>query len=85
MLYRSLQQGAGSLNIKRLLLIKENQISQVKEFSVFPYMGRCKILASLKLSLSYASQLSGASIPHFSYRPSQLLGAYHSEWLLAVG
>ena len=28
-----LQQRAGSLNIKRLLLSKENQISQVKEFS----------------------------------------------------
>ena len=26
---------AGSLNIKRLLLIKENQISQVKQFSAF--------------------------------------------------
>ena len=34
-LYRSLQQGIGSLNIKRLLLIKENQIFQIKEFSVF--------------------------------------------------
>ena len=29
MLYRSLQQGASSPNIKRLLLTKENQISQV--------------------------------------------------------
>ena len=34
-LYRSLQQWIGSLNIKRLLLIKENQIFQVEEFSVF--------------------------------------------------
>ena len=30
-----LQQRAGSLNLKRLLQIKENQISQVKEFSAF--------------------------------------------------
>ena len=30
-----LQQRAGSLNVKRLLLIKENQIYQVKEFSTF--------------------------------------------------
>ena len=28
--------------IKRLLLIKENQISQVKEFSTFLCMGGCK-------------------------------------------
>ena len=37
-LYRSLQQWIGSLNIKRLLLIKENQIFQVEEFSVFFYV-----------------------------------------------
>ena len=30
-----LQQGAGSLNIKRPLLIKENQTSPLKEFSAF--------------------------------------------------
>ena len=35
-----LQQRAGSLNIKTQLLIKENQISQVKEFSALLYMGR---------------------------------------------
>ena len=34
-LYISLSQRADSLNLKRLLLIKENQISQVKEFSAF--------------------------------------------------
>ena len=52
-----LQQRAGSLNIKRLLLIKENQLSQVKEFSALLYMGRCKRLNSLKsfihIHLSY--------------------------------
>ena len=37
-----LQPRAGSLNIKLLSLIKENQISQVKEFSAFLYMGRCR-------------------------------------------
>ena len=37
-----------SLNVKRLLLIKENQIFQVKEFSVFLCMGRWKILGSMK-------------------------------------
>ena len=59
----ALQQRASRLNIKRLLLIKENQISQVKEFSVL-CMGRCKNLGSLKLFLSYASQLSGDSAFH---------------------
>ena len=58
-LYGSLQQGEGSLNIKRLLLIMENQISQVKEFSALLCMGRLKSLGLLKLFLSYASQLSG--------------------------
>ena len=36
---------------KRLLLIKDNQISQVKKFSAFLCMGRCKSLGSLKSSL----------------------------------
>ena len=35
-------------NIKRLLLIKENQISQVKEFTIFLCMGRCNSLGSFK-------------------------------------
>ena len=37
----------GSIN-ERLLLIKENHLSQVKELSVFLSMGRCKGLGSLK-------------------------------------
>ena len=44
------------------MLIKENQVSQVKEFSAFLCMGRCKSLGLLKPSLSYASQLSGVSV-----------------------
>ena len=43
-----LQPRAGSLNFKRLLLIKENHIAQVKEFSAFLCMGRGKNLGSLK-------------------------------------
>ena len=58
----SLQQGVCSLNIKRLFLIKENQISQVKEFSTLLCMERYNHLGSLKSFLSYASQLPGASI-----------------------
>ena len=57
-----LQQRPGSRNIKRLLLFKENQISQVKEFSTFLCMGRCKSLSSLKAFLWCAPQLLGASI-----------------------
>ena len=34
---RSLQQKAGSLNIKRLLLIKENQVSQIEEFGALHF------------------------------------------------
>ena len=60
-LHRSLQEGAGRQDIKRLLLFKKNQISQVEEFSGFLCMRRCKRLGSLKLFLSHASQLSGAS------------------------
>ena len=36
-----LQQRAGSLNVKIVLLTKEKQISQVKEFAAFLRMGRC--------------------------------------------
>ena len=63
-----LQQRAGSLNIKRLLLIKENQLSQVKEFSALLYMGRCKRLNSLKsfihIRLSYLGFPGGSDSKH---------------------
>ena len=49
----ALQQRASTLDIKILLLIKENQISQVKEFSAFVCMVRCKSLDSLKSFFSY--------------------------------
>ena len=61
----ALKQRAGSLNMKRLLLIKESQITQVKEFRAFLYMGRCKILGSMKWFLWYVPQLSGASFMGF--------------------
>ena len=57
-----LQQRTGSLNIKRGLLVKENQVSQVKALSAFLCMGRYKSLGSLKSFLSHASQLSGVSV-----------------------
>ena len=45
------QQRPGSQNTKRLLLIKENQVSQVQEVKAFLCMGRCKSLGSLKYFL----------------------------------
>ena len=50
---------------RRVLLIRENQVSQVKEFSAFLCMGRWNSLGLLKSFLSCASQLSGASILWF--------------------
>ena len=44
----ALQQSAGRLNTKRLLLIRENRITQVKEFSAFLCMGRSKTLGLLE-------------------------------------
>ena len=37
----------GRRSIKRILLIKENQTSQVKEFNTFLCMGRCQHMGSL--------------------------------------
>ena len=54
-----LQQRAGNLNIKRLLLTKENQISKIKEFSTFLCMGIFKSLAhSPHMHLSYLGLVS---------------------------
>ena len=47
-----LQQREGSLYVKRVLLIKESQITQVQEFSAFLCVGRCKSLGSLKTFIS---------------------------------
>ena len=82
-LSRSLQQKGGSLNIKNILWIKENQIAQVKEFSAFLCMGRCKSLGSLKSFLSYASQLCGVSVLCFHILSSSMLtaGSGCSQWL----
>ena len=55
-----LQQGAGSLNFKRVLLTKGSQISRVEQFSTLLCVGKCKSLGSLKSSLSYVYQLSWA-------------------------
>ena len=78
-----LQQRAGNLNIKRLLLTKENQISKIKEFSTFLCMGRFKSLVSLKSFLWYAPQLFGASI--LCFHIVSFFRAQHREWLQSEG
>ena len=81
----------GGQNIKkRLLLIKENQVSQVKEFRAFLCPGSCKNLGSLKSFIWCASQLSGASILYFlilsllrvhcSWRLQQLTARWAWKW-----
>ena len=74
---------AVNLNIKRLLLIKESQISQVKEFSNFLCMRRCRSLGSLKSLLSHAPQQSGAST--LCVHILNFLGVHHREWLQSDG
>ena len=44
-LHRSLQQRTGSLNIRSILWIKENQISQVKELALFCVWGYARVWA----------------------------------------
>ena len=53
-------------DIQRSLLIRENQTSQVEEFSAFLCVGRCKSLGSMKSFFWYTPQLSRASILFFS-------------------
>ena len=60
-------QRAGGLNNKRLLFIKENQISQVKEFSDCLCMRRGKSLDSLKSFFICVSAVWGQS-PVFHHR-----------------
>ena len=63
--------------------MQKNQISQVKEFSGFLCIRRCKSLGSLKSFLSYASQLSGASVLSISH--SEILSAHLRAWLQPEG
>ena len=59
-----MQQRQGSWNLKRLLLIKENQTSQVNEFSTFLF-GKMQASRLTEIIPLFAPQLSGASILHF--------------------
>ena len=80
-----LQQWAGSLNIKWLLLIKENQISQAKEFSIFLCVERFKSMGSLKSFLWYAPETCQASVLCFyilSFFRAHFRGWLQFWWLL---
>ena len=61
-LCRSFVTKAGSLNTKRLLLTKENQISQVKEFSAFLCVEDARVWAhwnhSFPIYLNYSGPIS---------------------------
>ena len=98
-LCRSLQQEAGSLNIRKLLIIG-NQVCQMKKFCAFLCRGRCKSLGSLKPVLLHESQLSGASILFFFFfhislcpfnpnpnppTPPQFFNARCEQWLQLNG
>ena len=67
------------------LLIKENQVTRVKEFSASLCVGRCRSLDSLKSSLSFAFWPSQASILWFSH-PELPWGSQRGvaavQWLL---
>ena len=63
----ALQERAGGLNVKGSLLVKENQISQVKEFSAFLCLVRCKSLGSLNSSRWQAPQLVWGECPVFPH------------------
>ena len=58
--YIVLQQRAGSLNVKGLLLKKTRYLT---EFHAFLCTGRCRSLGSLKSPLGCAPRLSGANTP----------------------
>ena len=64
---------------KVFLGVRENQISQVKAFSAFLCMGRCKNLGSQKSFISRAPQLSGATVSRI-FTP-EFLSAHRGEWL----
>ena len=76
-LYTSLQQGAGNLNIKRLLLIKENQISYMKRFSALLCMGRHTRLTEI-ISLICISAIWGKILLFDCSDPNSLYN--HKSW-----
>ena len=70
-----LQQRTGSLDIKRLGLIKENQVSQVEEVSVFLCVGRRQSGLTKATPSMSASQQSGPVSCDFHTLRSSVLSA----------
>ena len=69
---RVLQQNPGNRNIKILLLNKENQMSQVNEFSTFLWMGGCKsapieIIHLIWASLLFVYSLNPLTVHHWGW------------------
>ena len=82
------QQRPGSWDLISLLVIKENQTSQVREFSAFLSIGSFKSPGWLVLFLGPAPQLSRASVLYFlilSFFRVYSQGDGCSDWLLLVG
>ena len=82
-LYRSFATKAGCLHIKRLLLVKENQISQVMEFSTFLSMGRWKSWNhSFDIHFTYLGTVSYFQILCFPRAHHLTIrGGCHCRWL----
>ena len=82
------QQRPGSWDLKSLLVIKENQTSQVREFSAFLSIGSFKSPGWLMLFLGSAPQLSRANVLYFlilSFFRVYSWGDGCSDWLLLAG
>ena len=73
-IYVFLQQRPGSQNIERTLVIKEIQLSQVKGFSSFLCMGRCKSLVWTRWNHSFDSRFSHPALSHCAWAPGASLG-----------
>ena len=78
-----MQQGAGNLNIKRLLLIKETQVPCIKGFRAFLCMGRYKHPGLLKLFFICIASILGQILPLDCSCPS-FLGHHEGCWMWQV-
>ena len=78
-IYRSFCKKIQVVGTSRLLLIKENQTSQINELSAFLCMRRSKSLGFLKIFLWWAPYLSRTIILFFSNL--NLLRVHHCGWL----
>ena len=78
------QQRPDSWNFQRLLLVKNNQISQVQKFNALLWMGRWKNLGSLKPFLWYVPHLLGLVSCVFTFWVSSRLTIRSGYSLMAI-